>query len=463
MIKKDFDISQYSKVPPQDTKMERGVLGALLIEGAAYKKIADTLTAEMFYKPTHSIIFKAIENLAKENKPIDLFIVQDELKKMDKLKDVGGEYAVSELTSEICSGWNIEHHANVLLEKFMRRKAIENSIKSTEKYYDETFDVGDVLSTEKDEISKIQEFFVGKKGVSTMFNLVQKSMSLLSERMNDFIKGKQRGIDCGFADLTNLLNGWQPEKFMILAARPSQGKTALAIHFAKRAARQGKNVLFFSLEMGEVELSDRMIIGETAGDIADNYAAGNLNNDEFKAMHKAIRKIEDLPIFIDDNPKVKADDLINRMRLAKDKEQCDLVIIDYLQLVTPDKVYNRNREQEVSEISRRIKLTAKELQIPIIVLCQMSRDIEKSKKREPRLSDLRESGSLEQDADIVMFIHKEKDKSVDNFDENGNEIFYFDLIVSKNRGGKRGKIKVLRNESYTAFYDFNYKEQKAPF
>jgi len=300
---------------------------------------------------------------------------------------------------------------------------------------------------------------VGKRNTSHVSTAARQSIEQMHIRIDNRSKGITPGISTGFADLNALTNGWLPEKFIVVAARPGVGKTSMAIKFARKAALQGTPVAFFSLEMGETELTDRMIIAEAQID-ADDYNSGKIRPDEINRAEMSMLNISELPIYIDDNPKVTVGNIVNKARLLKKQGKCGIAIIDYMQLITPNIRQGRTREQEVSEISRLLKIHAKELKIPFIVLCQMNRDIE-AEKREPRLSDLRESGSIEQDADIVIFISRPgmyveelRDKKTGERLEN-----YIELLIKKHRGGKTGKVRVKHNASMTEFYDWEYQNQ----
>jgi replicative DNA helicase len=441
------------RIMPQASELEEAILSAVMLEKTAFGIAGNILTSDMFYVRSHELIFTACSELEAERKPIDLLTVVDQLRKDGNLEYCGGTSYIASLSMKSVSSAHLEYHCLVVKERYIARRLIEVCSASVTLGFDETEEIDETIANLNSEIERLQESVVGKRETNHISEAAQNSIQQMHVRIADRRDGITAGITTGFADLDKITNGWKPEKFIVLAARPGVGKTSIAIHLAKQAAKKGVPVVFFSLEMGETELTDRMIISE-ADISADNYNSGAIEPPEWSRAETAMQSISRLPIYIDDNPKVTIANITNKARLLKKQGKCKMAIIDYLQLITPNLKTGRSREQEVSEISRLLKVNAKELKIPFVVLCQMNRDIE-SEKREPRLSDLRESGSIEQDADIVMFINRINElrdkKTNDLIDEN-----IIELIIRKHRGGKTGKVMIKHNESMTSFYDFDY-------
>jgi replicative DNA helicase len=376
------------RIMPQARELEEAVLSAVMIEKTAFETAGNILKPDMFYDKAHELIFTACAALEADRKPIDLLTVVEQLRKDGYLEACGGVSYIAQLSQKVVSSAHLEYHCLVIKNKYLARRVIEVSLETASLAFDETQDVDETIAKLNSEIERLQEDVVGNHETYHVSSPAENCIEQMFCRIDNIKNGITRGITTGFAELDRITNGWQPEKFIVLAARPGIGKTSIAIHMAKRAARQGVPVAFFSLEMGATELVDRMIISE-AGISADNYNSGAIEPPEWSKAETAATAISKFPIYIDDNPKVTVGNIVNKARLLKKQGKCKMAIIDYLQLITPNIKAGRNREQEVSEISRLLKVHAKELKIPFIVLCQMNRDIE-SEKREPRLSDLRE-------------------------------------------------------------------------
>jgi replicative DNA helicase len=448
------------RLMPQARELEEAVLGAILLEKTAIETAGNILSPNMFYDKVHELIFNACVTLESDKKPIDMLTVIEQLLKDGNLETVGGRTYVTNLLQKVVSSVHLEYHCLVVKEKYLHRRLIEVCSANLALGFDEMEDIDETIAKLNIEIEQLQEIIVGKSETSHISKAAKQSIEEMFVRIDNFKKGITSGIPTGFSDLDRLTNGWQPEKFVVLAARPGVGKTSIAIKLARKAAKHGIPVAFFSLEMGETELTDRMIIAEAQLN-ADDYNSGAILPPEWSRAETAVTNISRLPIYIDDNSKVTVGNIVNKARLLKKQGKCGMVIIDYLQLITPNIRQGRTREQEVSETSRLLKVHAKELKVPFIVLCQMNREIESEKGREPRLSDLRESGSIEQDADIVIFISRPgmyveelRDKKTGELLEN-----YIELLVKKHRGGKLGKIQVKHNDSMTEFYDWDYRGQ----
>ena len=444
--------NEFGLLPPQATEIEPLVIGAVMLEQESIDTAMNLLTDEMFYSPKNQIVFRAICRLHGEMKSIDLATVYNQLLKDGVIERIGGISYLSDLVSKVVSSAHLEDHCLIIRERYIRRKLIESCSMKISESHDLSIDIDDTIAKLNSELEVVQDILIGKRNSNHISEATKKSIENMNERISNREKGITPGIPTGFADLDRILNGWQKEKFIVLAARPGEGKTSLAIHFGKKAAERGYNVVSFNLEMGEAELSDKMIIGESEIS-AEKYNSGNLDSRDINYIQAAIGKIAALPIYIDDTPETTINKIINKARLLKKQGKCDMVIIDYLQLIAASpESKGRSREQEVSFISRSIKVHAKELKIPFITLAQMNRGIESEEgKRPPRLSDLRESGSIEQDADIVMFNYRNP-KIID--DATGQpSTSSFELIISKHRGGKKGSVLIKHNESMTRFYD----------
>lgn len=457
MMKKLSMSENKGRILPQAIEVENVVLATILLERSMLVLARSILMEDAFYNPANALIYKAILDLDDLQKPIDLLTVIEKLKQNQQLERVGGISAIAQLSQMVVSSLHFEYHCLILKEKYLRRKLISVCLEDTSLAFDDSQEIDSIIAKMNRQIEDIQEVLVGKNDTSHISKVAEQSIEQMHRRIADRRDGIFPGVPTGFADMDRLLNGWQKEKFIILAARPGEGKTSLAIQFMYKAAKRGFQAVFFSLEMGKTELSDKMIIGASCIS-ADEFNSGNLTIRQWSHAEDEMRKISRLPIFIDDESVVTISHIINKIRLMRKQNKCDIAFIDYLQLIKPQTRQGRTREQEVSEISRLLKVHARELQIPIIVLCQMNRGIE-GDKREPRLSDLRESGSIEQDADIVLFIHRPaevRDKETGEIIDN-----YLELLVKKHRGGKTGKIRIRHNESMSAFFDWENRNHDA--
>jgi replicative DNA helicase len=451
------DFENNGRLMPQARDFEEAVLSAVMLERTAFETASNILAPDMFYDRVNEMIFTAFTELEADRKPIDLLTVVEQLRKTGRLEECGGASYISQLSMKAVSSAHLEYHCVVIREKYLRRRLIEACLSNTGLGFDETEEIDEVIAKLSSEIERIQEAVVGNSETNHISIPARKSIEQMHIRIANRREGITPGITTGFAGLDRITNGWQPEKFVIIAARPGVGKTSLAIHFAKRAAKKGTPVVLFSLEMGETELTDRMILSETDVN-ADDYNSGEIQMPEWSRVETAMTAITKLPVCIDANPNTTIREIANKARLLKKQGKCQMVIIDYLQLLKPE-IREETREREVSTITRRLKIYAKELKIPFLVFCQMNRNIE-SEKREEQLSDLRESGSIEQDSDIVIFINRPgmnvesgefRDKKTGELLENCIE-----LRIKKHRSGRTGKVRIKHNESMTSFYDWDY-------
>jgi replicative DNA helicase len=423
-----------------------------LLDSSEFDNVQQILNEKMFYDVRNAKIFAAMQELNRKNKLINELNVKEILRK--NKEDFDGHYFEKIIGNHLYSS-DLTELCQIVLQKFINREIIRTSHQNQIRAFADMDDPYDILFDANKNIEQIMELVADVTKTNDMCFVMQETLKTMYLRVESNKNNSSVGITTGFADLDFLTNGWQKEKLVILAARPAVGKTSIAVHFAKRAAQKGTNVLFFSLEMGATELMEKIITAHT-GISPENYAAGRLKQSEIDRVECSVDKLLDLLLIIEDKPNVTVEQIISKARLWKKKGKCDLVIVDYLQLITPSSRTNRNREQEVTEMSRKLKVAAKSLKVPFIVLCQLNRDIEKrGKNAEPQLSDLRESGAIEQDADIVMFIHRPEMNS-DTAEKNSLE-----LIVRKHRGGKIGKVRVQHNGNMNEFYDYDYTKEQA--
>lgn len=454
--------AMYGKLPPQAIKVEEAVLGALMLERDAIFKISGILTEESFYKEEHQIIFRTIIALSDTGKKIDLLTVTVKLKDDGNLERIGGPAYITQLTRRVASAAHIEQHARTIAEKYFSREVIRRFTSLISKAYDDDIDE---LETEYNQATQaIDDLLAGKSGMKHISAILDETRTDTEQRQAKALAGEIQGVNTGLADMNELNNGWQKGELIIIAARPSMGKTAVALNlFTKSAAMKGKNVCVFSLEMENIKLSKRLILSY-GGIVRHNFERGTMTQGDWSAYNKADRELRQLPIFIDDTAGVDVRHISSVVRNKVRKEQCDLVIIDYLQLVeTPLSYGNKNREREVAEISRGLKKAAKAAGVPIILLAQLNRQIENREDKTPRLADLRESGAIEQDADMVIFPWRPAYYEPDAMDENGNSMQNVMMFeIAKNRDGKIGSIYSKHNEDLTQFFDFNTKQFQQP-
>lgn len=440
-------------IPPQDIKLEEAIIGALLIESTAISRIEDYLKAEDFYSEQNKILFKAIEELYSESKPTDMMMVTEKLMREKTLTLVGGALRISEIAGRVASTVSLEHHALVVKQKSIEREAVLNA-RQLIGQVQEGVDINDILFASSKRIEELQESLIGKDGGQFIQDVLKKADIELSARMELARKNIRSGIDTGLHDLNKRTNGWQKSDLIILAARPAMGKTALLLHLAKSAAKSGVPVCLFSLEMSDVSLVNRMILSIADVD-AEKFKSGYISNDEYLKIQEAMRQLAKLPIYIDDNASASMGYIRAKCRLLKKQGKCGMIFVDYLQLADSDEK-SGNREQEVAKMSRTAKKVAKELEVPFILLSQLSRKTEDREGKRPMLADLRESGAIEQDADMVIFIHRPEYYKIEVTDSRGNiEKNYGELIIAKFRNGATGMVKFKHNDSMTKFFDYD--------
>lgn len=439
-------VLQRGKIPPQNLYLEEVVLGGMLLDKRGIDEVIDLLSKEVFYKSSHQLIFEAIMELFQDSQPIDLMTVYHKLEKTGKLKAVGGLGVLVELTQKVSSSAHIEFHANILLQKFIQRSLITMANQIIEEAFDDTTDVFKLLDSAEGKLFAISQGNV-KKTAESAQDLVAKSIKRIKELSEK--KEQFSGVPSGFVGIDQITAGWQPTDLIVVAARPAMGKTAFTLKMARNIAIEtGQGVGFFSLEMGSVQLITRLISAET-GLSADKLRTGKLEPYEWEQLYAKVQKLEKAPLYIDDNPELTVFDLRAKARRMVSQYKVKIIIIDYLQLITAAGSKGAGtREQEISTISRNLKALAKELNIPIIALAQLSRNVEQrntgvSHKR-PQLSDLRESGAIEQDADIVTFLYRPEYYKIDNWDdEEGSPTKgQAEFIIAKHRNGGLGNIRL---------------------
>lgn len=441
--------NEMGRIPPQAVDIEKAVLGALMLEKNAVNDTIDILKEESFYDPKHQYIFAAIRDLFGKSKPIDLITVTDNLSRSGELSAAGGASYISQLTSRIGSTAHIEYHARIISEMHIKRELIRMSNDILKSAYDETNDVFDVLNQAEGDLFKIAENNMSK-GVDEMQHVIKDAVEEIEKaRQNsDGISG----VPTGFYALDKVTAGWQKSDMIVIAARPAMGKTAFVLSMARNiAVDHNQGVAIFSLEMSSVQLVKRLISSETRIP-AEKLRKGDLRDDEFQQLHTRIKKLSTAPIYIDDTPGISIFDLRAKCRRLKQQFDIQIVIIDYLQLMSAGTSKNGNREQEISSISRSIKEIAKELNIPMVALSQLSRSVEqRGGDKRPILSDLRESGAIEQDADIVSFIYRPEYYNINQDDDGNSNIGVGEIIIAKHRNGALENVRLRFIKEFARF------------
>jgi len=456
----EVPLDMIGRLQPQAIDFEESVLGALMLDNEAFDKI--DLKPEYFYKESHQKIFEAITVLNAKHEPIDLLTVSNKLRDSGRLEEVGGPYYISNLTTKIASSSNIDFHAAIIHEKYIRRELIRMSSELIEQSYDEAEDTQDVINNYNSKLDAINNNITDSESNKSWVEIVKESFNELKKRIELHGQNKITGIQTPLIKLTEWTCGWQPQNFIVIAARPSMGKTAFALSCLKTAIKDGKIPIFFSLEMSDISLMNRLIIGVSGVD-ADDFRSGNLSDLDLKQIDRAIKEILEYKAFIDDRPK-PINKIISKIRRLHKAGQCDIAFVDYLQLCTDDSEKGKIREQEVSTISRKLKLLAKELKIAVIALSQLNRSVEsRSGDKRPQLSDLRESGAIEQDADMVMFLYRAEKYGIIEDDQGNSLIGVGEVIISKQREGHIGGVLFRYNESLTDIYDYDLQYDKNEF
>jgi replicative DNA helicase len=415
-----------AKIPPQNVDAEKSLIGAVLIDEDVLADASEIVTARDFYDKRHVMIYDAMLRLFEHHKPVDLLTLTDELKKKKHLEDIGGTAYLTELTNYVPTAAHAATYAEMVAQTAVRRRLIKVSGEIAELGYDDDFEVQELLEKAEAELFSVSDQN-SKQDLASLEQILLASFDRLEELHRN--KGAIRGMKTGYRDMDNMTAGLQPSDLIILAARPAMGKTTLVTNLAYNVATLNKQaVLFFSLEMSKEQLIDRML-ADVSGVDAWNIRTGNLSDEDFAKLSEASGEMAEAPIYIDDTPGMTVLEMRTKARRAAHTQPLGLVIVDYLQLMQARSRSDGNRVQEVSEISRGLKLLARELNVPVIALSQLSRSVESRSPQIPQLADLRESGSIEQDADIVMFIYREAYYNPETDREN-----ITDLIIAKHDG-----------------------------
>jgi replicative DNA helicase len=443
----DLGTMVYGKVPPQAKDLEEAVLGAIMLEKNAFDAVVEILKPECFYVEAHQRIFRAMQSLTNKSQPIDILTVAEELRTKEELEMVGGAYYVTRLTNSVVSAAHIEAHARIILQKFIQRELIRISGEIIGDAYEDSTDVFDLLDDAETKLFEITNNHL-RKNFDTIDSVLVKTIQRIEDlrHKNEDITG----VPSGFSALDRITYGWQNTDLIILAARPAVGKTAFALNLARNAATHaGKPtpVALFSLEMSAGQLVQRILAAESEIWL-EKIARGKLEEHEMKQLYaRGIQKLAQAPLFIDDTPALNIFELRAKCRRLKNKHNIGLIIIDYLQLMSgTGENRNSNREQEISNISRNLKGLAKELSVPIIALSQLSREVEKRGTKEgsrvPQLSDLRESGAIEQDADMVMFLYRPEYYDISTNESGENIKGLTEVKIAKHRNGVLDTVKL---------------------
>lgn len=446
----------FGKLPPQNIEAEAAVLGAILVNKEAMDKVADLITDADFYRQDHQTIFRAVTRLYDKRAPIDLVTLTNELESLSQLDQVGGAAYLAQLVNAVPTAIHVAHYAEIVRNKAVLRRILQAGSRIAELGYDEEKEVSEIL----DEAEKAL-FGVSHQLVKDNFMPISDILAASFDRIDRLHreKGILRGVTTGFRELDNKLSGLQPSDLIILAARPSMGKTTFALNIALNAAVKGKTAVgFFSLEQSKEQIVDRLICAQAMVD-GWKLRTGNLTEDDFPAIGMAMGTLAEAPIFIDDTPMMTIIDIRTRARRLKADHNLGLIVIDYLQLVegSSGSGGSDNRVQQVSEISRSLKAIARELDVPLIALSQLSRAVEGRDKKTPQLSDLRDSGSIEQDADVVMFLYRE-----DYYDRETERKGITDVLIRKHRNGPIGECELHFRAEQSRFFDVERKVKVGP-
>ena len=441
------------KLPPQNIEAEQYFLGCLLIDKDAIIKVADMVTENDFYKNSHEKIYETIRDLYSHHEPIDILTLTNRLKEKEQLENIGGRTYLAELSNSVATAANVTHYAKIIQRKATLRRLLHASSEITEMGYKEDEDIDKILDEAEQKL-----FSVSQKYLKNVFLPIDNLLTEAFDRIDELHKqsGKLRGLPTGFSDLDNLLAGLQKSDLVILAARPSVGKTSLALDIARQAAVKNKAAVgIFSLEMSKEQLVDRMLCAQ-AGVSLWKMRTGKLSDREedndFANISASMGQLSEAPIFIDDSANTSIMEIRTKARRLQIEKKLDLIVIDYLQLMEGRGRYGDNRVQEVSEITRGLKGIARELNIPVLALSQLSRVVEQSRPAIPKLSHLRESGSIEQDADVVMFIYrKSSDRNYDIDELTEEDKTIAEIHIAKHRNGPTGKIKLFFDENTVSF------------
>ncbi len=437
--------NQDTSLQPNNPDAERSLIGAILIDPDAIVRVADAINPEDFYEDRHRYIYEAIKVLYEKHSPIDILTLSDQLKGVGFLDVIGGASYLTELTNYVPTAAHVEEYANIVAQKSMRRRLIKASKIISETGFDETRPIQEVIESAEMELFNVSQKQV-KQDISSIEDILAESFERLDELHKD--KGKIRGVSTGLKDLDNILAGLQKSDLIVLAARPSMGKTALSLNLAHNIATITElPVLFFSLEMSKEQIVDRLLSMESGVD-AWNIRTGNLSDNDFERIGQAMGTLSEAPIYIDDSPGITVSDMRTKARREQHQRQLGCIMVDYLQLMSGGSRFGGdfNRVQEISEISRGLKAIARELNVPLVALSQLSRSVESRPDKIPQLADLRDSGSIEQDADVVAFIYRE-----DYYNPDTDRKNITDLLIKKHRNGPTGQVELYFDKERQRF------------
>ena len=441
------------KLPPRDTELEECVLGELMLEKDAYMNVADFLTPNAFYDPVNAKIYDAISTLGFNQRPIDMLTVTEQLRANGTLEEVGGAAHIADLTAKVYSAANIEYHAKIVSQKFLARRLITFSSQVSAGAFDESNDVDDLLQQAEGMLFDISQTHL-KREVTQIDPVLNLALEQIQNAANT--QTGLSGLQTGYTGLDKMTSGWQNSDLIIIAARPAMGKTAFVLSMAKNMAIDFSiPVAIFTLEMANVQLVKRLIsnVADLNGEV---IKSGKLTDEEWARLNSRIRNVYSAPLYLDETPGLSITELRTKARRLVREHGVKLIMIDYLQLMNATGMKLGSREQEVSTISRSLKALAKELNIPIIALSQLNRSTETREDKRPVLSDLRESGAIEQDADIVCFIHRPEYYTKSSEDANGNDIRGLaELIIAKHRSGAVGDVKLRFVSKYARFENWD--------
>lgn len=456
--KKETNLELLGKLPPQAVDLEEAILGAVLTERDALTSVLDILNPQMFYIEANQKIFEACMRLSLESMPVDLLTVTNELRQEGILEEIGGAYYLTQLSDRVVSSANIEYHARVVAEKYVKRELIKQCTGTIEKCYDDSDDVFELISETEMHRDEVLNQISTRKEISNDEAVEAVFDHMLKMQLNPVVG--LSGIPSGIYDIDKVTGGWQKSDLVILAARPAMGKTSLSLQMGINAAEKGHAVAIFSIEMAFAQLTKKMLSIRSKIDFNKIYK-NQFDPEDWEILKSKKNEIKNLPIFWDDTPGINITELVAKAKRMKRKHNISLIIIDYLQIIGVPKMFNRNREQEISFISRTLKALAKDLNVPVICLSQLSREVEKRPGKRPMLSDLRESGSIEQDADIVTFLYRPEYYDIREDELGHSTDGVAEFIIAKHRNGETRDVKLFFDKKTTGFGE--YKDDNAGF
>ncbi len=454
------DISvQQGKMPPHSLEAEMAVLGSMMLDTAAVAKAIEIIQSDYFYRDSHKRIYEAMLGLFERRVEIDLLTLSEELRRRGLLEQVGGSFYLTELNMSSPTASNIEHHCRIVQERWLKRSLISTAGEILSRCYDDTTDALEEIDKAEAQIFDIAEKRL-RRGFLTMNDLAHKTFAFISEMLNKGEHSGITGIPTGFTKLDEMLSGLQKSDFIVLAARPSMGKTALALSLCRNAAIVYEQpVAIFSLEMAATQLMQRLLAAESQINLS-RFRGGKLSQDMMPKILDAINRLAESPIFIDDSPSLSIMEMRAKCRRLKAEHNIQLVVVDYLQLMSSPKA--ESREREISIISRSLKQIAKELDIPIIALAQLNRGVEARADKTPMLSDLRESGSIEQDADVVMFVNRREYYGITTYDDGAPTEGTAEIIIGKQRNGSTGEVRLAFLKELARFENLSLRHDLPP-